>query len=191
MHLTSDSCRNTENVPVQDARSLLLAPLELIKGCEAATVTQVGLLEKMVEVLAGHLGRLETSAPLFGLCHGDIHGMNVLFDGEVATLLDFDRLSYGWRAYDLAVFVWWVRGVPEELEVERTVLDGYRSEHPAAERVIEDISIFVPIRHLILTGDIITYAAQGVNVGRWVDEGFFDKRLGFIQRWLEENDLLF
>ena len=113
--------------------------------------------------------------------------MNVLFDEHKPTLLDFDRTGYGWRAYDLAVFVWWIRGVPQEAEAKRAFLDGYRSEHPQAERILENFPLFVPVRHLLLTADIVTNAALGMDVGRWVDEAFFKKRLKFIRGWLEKS----
>ena len=185
LHLSADALQKVVNVPVQDARSLLLEPLATISNCGAATTTQAEAFGKAVETLVRRIGKLETSPPLFGLCHGDIHGLNVLFDDDTPTLLDFERLSYSWRAYDLAVFVWWIRGVPKESEVKEAFLEGYRSEHPLAEQIIENIPIFVPVRHLLLTADFINYAAQGVDVGRWVDEAFVEKRLGFIQRWLE------
>ncbi len=185
LHLGADVLPKIPNVPVQDARSLLLEPLATISNCGAATATQAEAFERAVETLARRIGGLETSPPLFGLCHGDIHGLNVLFDDDTPTLLDFERLSYGWRAYDLAVFVWWIRGVPKESEVKEAFLEGYRSEHPLAEQIIENIPVFVPVRHLLLTADIVTYAAQGVDVGRWVDEAFVEKRLESIQRWLE------
>ena len=188
LHLSADALQKSADVPVQDPRSLLHKPLETVLNCGAATAAQAEAFERVVETLARHMDRLETSAQLFGLCHGDIHGLNVLFDGNTPTLLDFDRLSYGWRAYDLAVFVWWIRGVPNESEVERAFLEGYRSEHPLAERVIENVSLFVPIRHLLLMADIVTYAAQGVDVGRWIDEGFIEKRLEFVQKRLEAAD---
>jgi Ser/Thr protein kinase RdoA (MazF antagonist) len=40
----------------------------------------------------------------FGLCHGDLHGVNAAFDGDKITMFDFDCGGLGWRAYDIAVY---------------------------------------------------------------------------------------
>jgi Ser/Thr protein kinase RdoA (MazF antagonist) len=43
-------------------------------------------------------------------CHGDCHGFNARFGaGGDAILFDFDDGGPGWRAYDLAVFLWSAR----------------------------------------------------------------------------------
>lgn len=189
VHLTTDTFDPFPELPIHDVNVLLLEPAHAIQNCEATNAKQRELLDSIVSSLSQRLETLDRTPPLFGLCHGDIHGMNVLFNEGDLSLLDFDWLSYGWRAWDLAVFVWWVRGVEDEEEVRRAFFEGYSATHPHAEKVVQAIPIFVPIRHLLLTRNIINSAERGVNVGRWIDETFIDKRLGFIWAWMRENEL--
>lgn len=189
-HLIADTFKPCSRLLTHDLNFLLLEPFNIIQSCVATSVEQRKTFESILRVLSRHIDSLEKTTPLFGICHGDIHGMNILFDEDKVALLDFDWLSYGWRAWDLAVFIWWIRGVKDELQVEQTFLDGYRSTHPQAQNTIEAIPVFVPVRHLLLTSRIINYANSGIDVGRWIDEAFIDKRLNFIQTWMRENRLL-
>lgn len=63
--------------------------------------------------LADRLHRLvshRAGALSWGVCHGDCHGFNARFGPDgAATLFDFDDGGQGWRAYDLAVFLWSAR----------------------------------------------------------------------------------
>ena len=190
-HLTADTLSPFPELPVYDMDAMVLEPANVIRECGAISAAQKRQLADIVRSLSQQLGALEKTPPLFGICHGDVHGMNALFAGDEdnVSLLDFDRLSTGWRAWDLAVFVWWIRGVADEERVKRAFLEGYRAIHPHAEAVIRDIPIFVPIRHLLLTRDIIRNAERGLDVGRWIDDAFIGKRLGFIQDWMQKYEL--
>lgn len=184
LHLLADTLAPSPDLLIHDVEFLLLEPYNVIRNCKATNEEQIESLEVIVSNLRQRVSNLDKTAPLFGICHGDVHGMNVLFDEEQVTLLDFDWLSYSWRAWDLAVFVWWIRGVEDEAKVKQAFLDGYHSVQPRAEAIVGSIPIFVPIRHLLLTSSIITNAEQGINVGRWIDKAFIEKRLRFIQTWM-------
>jgi len=41
-----------------------------------------------------------------GICHGDLHLENVLFDNEKAGLIDFDYVCKTYQVYDLATLIW-------------------------------------------------------------------------------------
>lgn len=57
------------------------------------------------EKVAKRIEMLPTADGGYGLCHGDIHPGNVMFDDDGApTVFDFDCRGYGWRAYDLVTF---------------------------------------------------------------------------------------
>jgi Ser/Thr protein kinase RdoA (MazF antagonist) len=50
---------------------------------------------------------LPRKKPEYGNCHGDHHGYNVNIDKNgTMTVFDFDCYGYGWRAYDISVFLW-------------------------------------------------------------------------------------
>jgi Ser/Thr protein kinase RdoA (MazF antagonist) len=61
-----------------------------------------------VQDLAEAIGSLlPTSAPEFGICHGDVVFANLRRDDRGRfTLFDFDCSGYGWRSYDVAISLW-------------------------------------------------------------------------------------
>jgi len=168
---------------------LVLEPASIIRNSTIATTQQLIQLDKITISLSQKLKQIKKDSQTYGICHGDIHGMNSLFDGTKTSLIDFDWLGYSWRAYDLAVFIWWIRGIKEEQKVKEAFLNGYISKHPKAKGIINSIPIFVPIRHLLFTSIIINNANKGLDVGHWIDKTFIDKRLNFIQIWMQKNHL--
>lgn len=79
-----------------------------------------------------------------------MHGGNNFFtpDGAI-TVFDFDHSGFGWRAYDLAAFLW---GAPPERR--DAVLAGYEALRPltAAEKAL--LPDFLRVRAIWDDGDI-------------------------------------
>ncbi len=148
-------------------------------------------LRRVAEDLADAVALLlPTSAPEYGMCHGDLHSANVHRDGDGrSTLFDFDGCGYGWRAYDLAVFLWssgW--GFDRGGKTRRTrrwneFLDGYHSVRSLTDAELEAVKLFVPIRHIWLMG---LHAELQPELGkRTLSEKFFRTHVGLIKQWLE------
>lgn len=84
-----------------------------------------------------------------GFCHGDLQGYhaNISPDGTF-TFFDFDCGGYGYRAYDLAVFLWCCRLENAISERWEPFLNAYKSKRvltPVDERAIP---LFVCARYL-------------------------------------------
>lgn len=112
-----------------------------------------------VTALAEPLGAAIRSFPFagddYGIIGGDFHGDNHHFDRQNRiTHFDSDLCSYGWRAYDLAVFRS-VRGRSNQLWEQ--ALAGYQSVRPLATYELEAIPTFVLIRHIWVMGSVTTY----------------------------------
>ncbi len=140
--------------------------------------------------------RLPTTTPAYGSCHGDHHGGNIHIDQDgLLTLFDFDCYGYGWRAYDIAVFLLGLSlrfgqsgtGKGKATRRWNAFLRGYESIRKlgAAER--EAISLFVPVRHLWLMG----LHAQGIDVWGYslMQDTDFDRHLKFFRGWIERYKL--
>ena len=95
-------------------------------------------------LLALPAGQLEQAA-----CHGDLQGYhaNVASDGTL-TFFDFDCGGYGYRAYDLAVFLWCCR-LEDAVAVRwDSFLHGYREERSIADLDLQAVPLFVCARYL-------------------------------------------
>ena len=84
-----------------------------------------------------------------GFCHGDLQGYhaNVAADGTL-TFFDFDCGGFGYRAYDLAVFLWCCR--LEEAVATRwdPFLQAYRETRSINDLDVQAAPLFVCARYL-------------------------------------------
>lgn len=140
---------------------------------------------------------LPKTKPEYGNCHGDHHGGNLHVDenGKM-TLYDFDCYGYGYRAYDISVFLWnralnfGMRGIGKAKVTRRwnAFLKGYSKTRAVSERELEATKIFVPIRHIWMVG---SHTQKAETFGRsWMNDGYFNNHIDFIKRWIERNKIL-
>lgn len=132
------------------------------------------------ETIGLKLGRrvedlLPKTKPIYGNCHGDHHGANLHIDESGAlALFDFDCYGYGWRAYDLAVFLWSQSNFLNSDEADRLAaeelwdcfLEGYAVTRTLSAEELEATRIFVPIRYLWKLGNTAR------DVEKWGHIGF-------------------
>jgi Ser/Thr protein kinase RdoA (MazF antagonist) len=189
----------TDQLPVSlarmhlDRQHLLDQPLLSIEPFLAGRRRDLDYLK----TIAAELGRrveelLPRSKPEYGICHGDHHGKNVHFsDSGAMTLFDFDCFGYGWRAYDIAVFLWsrvgfddWSsRAKARRTRAWNSFLKGYQEVRRLTPDELVATRLFVPIRHIWLAG-LHTQGAR--HWGRsWIQDSYFDEMLDFIKRWIE------
>ena len=84
-----------------------------------------------------------------GFCHGDLQGYhaNTTPDGTL-TFFDFDCGGFGYRAYDLAVFLWCCRLEDAVAARWAPFLEGYRETRSIHERDVLAVPLFVCARYL-------------------------------------------
>lgn len=129
-------------------------------------------------------------APVYGVCHGDLHGGDVSYDQHNnPTLFDFDNSGCGWRAIDIGVFlasVDWMDMSPETEERRQrqlnTFLDGYSCIRNLSGDELKAVQITPPIRHIFLMGFVLRYTTvwQGNN---WANENFIDWHMNWFKYW--------
>lgn len=126
------------------------------------------------------------------MCHGDLHGANVYFNEGTLTHFDFDCGGYGWRAYDISVFLWAkVRGREKEhFNNERWIgfLDSYQKHKVLSENDLKAIPIFVAIREIWLMG-LHTGNSHIWSCG-WQNDDYFNTNLQFLRHWYEVHFIL-
>jgi Ser/Thr protein kinase RdoA (MazF antagonist) len=116
-----------------------------------------------------------------GCCHGDLQGYhaNVDLDGRL-TFFDFDCGGYGYRAYDLAVFLWCCRlenSVPTRW---MPFLNSYQATRSIHERDVQAVPLFVCARYLWHMG------VHTQNSPEWgidfLNDNYFDAHLKDIHQ---------
>jgi Ser/Thr protein kinase RdoA (MazF antagonist) len=109
-----------------------------------------------------------------GFCHGDLQGYHakVGADGTL-TFYDFDCGGYGYRAYDLAVFLWCCRLEDAIAARWDSFLRGYRETRSIDNLDVQAVPLFVCARYLWHIG-VHTQNSWDWGIG-FLHEGFFDQ----------------
>jgi Ser/Thr protein kinase RdoA (MazF antagonist) len=111
-----------------------------------------------------------------GFCHGDLQGYhaNLSPDGTL-TFFDFDCGGLGFRAYDLAVFLWCCR-LEDAVAVRwEPFLKSYREIRPIHERDVRAVPLFVCARYLWHMG---VHTENSLDWGiDFLNDGYFDNHL--------------
>ena len=107
LHMATDAAPTVYRRFHIDECHLLDEPLAAVRRAGIDGGEDLMFLERTAERVRRCLAGLPRSSPAYGLCHGDLHPGQHLIDSEgQPTLFDFDFVWYGWRAYDLTVFLW-------------------------------------------------------------------------------------
>lgn len=86
----------------------------------------------------------------YGLIHSDLRAANLLKDGNVMQVIDFDDCGFGWHMYDLAASVSFLETDPRVGNWIRAWVEGYRTEGTLDDGDILQIPVFIMARRLQL-----------------------------------------
>jgi Ser/Thr protein kinase RdoA (MazF antagonist) len=178
-----------------DERHLLDEPLQAIR---AAMLNVDGgddlvFLETVSERVHHRLTALPRTPPGYGLCHGDLHPANVRFDAAgKPTLFDFDCMGYGWRAYDLTVFLWNAYGErrPKRWRESRwrAFLRGYQEVRPLPEELDALLPLFLVAHQIWLMG--MDAADRSGWPPQWLTADWLRDTVRPMRAWVAEYPIL-
>lgn len=114
-------------------------------------------LERMCGMIKGRLERYGRNQRNYGLIHSDLRAANLLKDGSVIQVIDFDDCGFGWHLYDLAASVSFIEDderVPQWIEAW---LKGYQTMLPLEKRDLAEIPAFILARRIQLLAWIFSH----------------------------------
>jgi Ser/Thr protein kinase RdoA (MazF antagonist) len=195
MHAASDATPAHYHRFHLDERHLLDEPLESIHAAlvDIDAGDDLVFLEEMAERVRRRLMALPRTPPEYGLCHGDLHPANVCFDAAgQPTLFDFDCMGYGWRAYDLTVFLWNAFGErrPKRWRESRwrAFLRGYGEARPLPEELDEVLPLFLVARQIWLMG--MDAADRSGWPPQWLTTEWLRDAIRPVRTWVNEYPIL-
>jgi Ser/Thr protein kinase RdoA (MazF antagonist) len=131
-----------------DLEAMLEAPRRIVSS--RLTADGRGILEELCDRLRRVL--TDRHDLTLGFCHGDLNSSNIHFEGDRATVLDFDCCGWGWIAGDIAAFA---RGVTlnrlpgrESFALIRSYLEGYQARRSISAADLESLPAFTLIQRL-------------------------------------------
>jgi Ser/Thr protein kinase RdoA (MazF antagonist) len=128
--------------------------------------------------------------PGYGICHGDFNPGNIRFDpDDNPVLFDFDFCGYGWRIYDISVYInafslgWDRTGMEKRKRRREAFLEGYRAVMPLIDDEFNNMYLFVPFRRIFNIGTL--YISMSNTWGdNWVNINLNDD-IEMLKKWTE------
>ena len=105
---------------------------------------------RAVDVIGRRLAAYGKGADRFGLIHGDLRLANLLVEGDVVKVIDFDDCGFGWFMYDAATPVSFHEHEPQVPELIEHWKQGYRKVMPLSAEDEAEIPSFVMLRRILL-----------------------------------------
>ena len=131
-----------------------------------------GLFARTVERIGERLERFGKAPERFNLVHCDMRLANLLIDGDVTKVIDFDDCGFSYLMYDCATTVSFFEHRPEVPELIAAWVRGYRRAGELPEEDEAEIPTFVMLRRLLLVAWIGSHSetelaqSQGVEYTR-------------------------
>jgi Ser/Thr protein kinase RdoA (MazF antagonist) len=126
------------------------------------------LFARTVALIGHRLDRFGKARDRFGLIHCDMRLANLLVDGDMVKVLDFDDCGFSWRLYDAATAVSFFEHEPHVPELMAAWVDGYRRVLALPAEDEAEIPTFVMLRRMLLVAWIGSHAetdlAQSMGV---------------------------
>lgn len=108
------------------------------------------VFERTVALIGERLARFGKGADRFGLIHCDMRLANLLVDGEIVKVIDFDDCGFSWFMYDCATTVSFFEHSSDVPELLAAWVRGYRRVADLSAADEAEIGTFVMLRRLLL-----------------------------------------
>ena len=122
----------------------------------ALSDAQRGLLQRTRTITRQVLANYGTGPDRFGLIHADLCPENVLVDGNVVRLIDFDDAGFGWHLFDIATSLYFVTPDVKYPVARDALLRGYRSVRTLGEDAVRLLPYFLAARATTYLGWVHT-----------------------------------
>jgi Ser/Thr protein kinase RdoA (MazF antagonist) len=170
-----------------DIEQFIDRPLRYIQPFLSHRPDDWSFLQQFAETLRQRILAIPAEMLEQGFCHGDLQGYhaNLSPDGTL-TFFDFDCGGFGYRAYDLAVFLWCCR-LEDAVAVRwAPFLKSYRETRPIQDRDVGAVPLFVCARYLWHMG-VHTQNSPDWGID-FLNDKYFDDHLNRLRQ--AEKDYL-
>jgi Ser/Thr protein kinase RdoA (MazF antagonist) len=138
--------------PVLDAAAILdrdgiWGDWQKAPGVEGALLQELEILEARLRTSTQSYGR---TADRFGLIHADMRLGNLLVDGDLVALLDFDDCGFGWFVYDLAASLSFIETRDDVGGLIAAWVAAYTTLRPLQPADLEIIPAMILLRRMAL-----------------------------------------
>lgn len=162
IHLISNDFTSRQHRHQMDLPFLVDRPIERLKAFWADKREEkldilITSAEDAKDQIISLLRNEEITTDSWGPIGGDFHPYNTRFTlGGDPGFFNFDLCGFGWRAYDLAVFILNAKLMKQSNDLTEAFFAGYYSQRPLSRNEHAAIAPFLTIRRVWLTGTFST-----------------------------------
>lgn len=148
---------------------------------------EIAHLQPAVDCMRRKLQDYGSGDDRYGLIHADLRPANLLVDGDVVNVIDFDDCGYGWFLYDWGAAVSFMEDSPELGNWQEGWLTGYQEHRKLSTSDVAMLPTFVMYRRMMLTAWMGSHnhSAEAKTKGASYSAGTCE----IAQRYLDSNGL--
>lgn len=128
---------------------------------------EIRLLERAQSSALAVLAGLEKSPSTWGLIHADLRPSNIMLDGGVLTVIDFDDCGHARYLYDFASAFSFVEHLPVTPSLAQAWMRGYQETIPLSGAELSEATALSMIRRLQMLGWTTTHRADALPADIW------------------------
>jgi len=174
-----------------DLNTFIDNPMNYIRAYTQWYSFDINFLEEVAKKTKERINNIfHKEKPGYGMCHGDFYPGNFRFGpDDNPVLFDFDFCGYGWRSYDISVYLNAFTlsldssGIEKRKRRREAFLKGYQRNMPLADIEFDNMYLFVPFRRIFNIG--IIYISMSNTFGdNW---GYFNlnEDIEILKKWIE------
>ncbi len=169
--------------PANNPRQIVQDALTAAERAIADRADVLTALHHARDVLLPHMAQLVPVASSYGLIHGDVIRANAIVGPDATvSVIDFDLCGLGWRAYDIASYLFAICGTQDEVRLRTAFLDGYMRIRPLSQMEQELLPVFAAVRAVF---DIGVPASAINSWGRANIDAFLDGSLAQLNQCID------
>ena len=113
---------------------------------EALSPAQRKLMKLVRQSIREELTDFGQAGDHYSLIHADLTADNLMVDGEVVRLIDFDDAGFGWHLFEIATSLYFHTSEDYFDIARQSLIDGYRSRRPLSDEQLEYLPLFLAAR---------------------------------------------
>ncbi|HVJ32134.1 MAG TPA: phosphotransferase [Terriglobia bacterium] len=143
------------------------------------------LFARLSDTIRRRLEKFGRAQDRFGLVHADIRLANLLVEGDVTKVIDFDDCGFGWFLYDIGTALSFIEHRADVPELVDAWLRGYRRVATLSAEEEAEIPTFIMLRRLLLVAWIGSHHETDLarSLGAAYTEGSCDLAESYLAKY--------
>jgi Ser/Thr protein kinase RdoA (MazF antagonist) len=112
------------------------------------TEEDVAKIEECCKIIKRRIERYGVNDQNYGVIHADLRDTNIIVEGDVIKVIDFDDFGFGWHLHDLAAALSFIEDRDDVPVLVNAYLDGYRRVLPFTDTDFVEIDTFILQRRI-------------------------------------------